>query len=210
MSDNQPKDFNLAAAGWDEKPQRRLLAAAVAAGISAAIPLSQDMQVLEYGCGTGLVGLQLAQKLGHLTAADTAHGMLLELRKKSMALGIDNVSPVLVPEDRNILPEAGFELAFTSMVLHHIEDTASLLKQFYFTVAPNGYIAIADLEKEDGSFHDNPNGIAHQGFDRPSLVQQLSQLGFVDIKDQTIHTIRKERGSGFADYPVFLITGRKP
>jgi len=81
MSAEPPRDFDQAAAAWDEKPQRRLLAAAVAAGIAAAIPLHRGMRALEYGCGTGLVGLHLAEQIGQLTAADASPGMLLELKK---------------------------------------------------------------------------------------------------------------------------------
>jgi len=182
MTEDKPKDFNKAAANWDEKPRRRQLAAAVANSIAATLPLQKGMNALEYGCGTGLVGLQLAEKLGHLTAADTAQGM----------------------------PEAGFDLVFCSMVLHHIEDTAGILKQFHYTLAPQGYLALADLDQEDGTFHDNPQGIAHNGFDRDLLTQKLEQLGFVDITNQIIHTVHKDREEGNSSYPVFLITGKKP
>jgi len=210
MTEDKPKDFNKAAANWDEKPRRRQLAAAVANSIAATLPLQKGMNALEYGCGTGLVGLQLAEKLGHLTAADTAQGMLLELRKKARSLDLDNITPLLVPADRSVLPEAGFDLVFCSMVLHHIEDTAGILKQFHYTLAPQGYLALADLDQEDGTFHDNPQGIAHNGFDRDLLTQKLEQLGFVDITNQIIHTVHKDREEGNSSYPVFLITGKKP
>jgi hypothetical protein len=60
MSDKTRRDFDKVAASWDEKPQRRLLAEAVAAGIAESVHLHRELQVLEYGCGTGLCGLQLA------------------------------------------------------------------------------------------------------------------------------------------------------
>ena len=49
MSEGVRRDFDKVAAGWDEKPQRRLLAAAVAAGIAADVHLHREMQALEYG-----------------------------------------------------------------------------------------------------------------------------------------------------------------
>ena len=64
MSRGVHRDFDKVAASWDEKPQRRLLASAVSAGIAADVPLPREMQVLEYGCGTGLCGLQLASEVG--------------------------------------------------------------------------------------------------------------------------------------------------
>jgi ubiquinone/menaquinone biosynthesis C-methylase UbiE len=209
MREKERRDFDKVAANWDEKPQRRLLAAAVAAGIAEDVPLHNGMHALEYGCGTGLVGLQLAAAVGELTAVDTSAGMLEELRKKSQSLGLENVTPLLIPADRWTLPPARFDLVFSSMVLHHIADTDALFRNFQQVLKPGGFIALADLEQEDGSFHDDPTGIAHHGFDPQALLSLLARLGFTDLRTRTVHTIRKPRGDDEATYPAFLITGRK-
>ena len=39
------------------------------------------------------------------------------------------------------------------MAMHHVEDTAHFLKTLYDHLNPGGFIAVADLDKEDGSFH---------------------------------------------------------
>lgn len=210
MTTAQFRDFDKVAANWDEKPQRRLLASAVAQGIAAAVPLHHTMRALEYGCGTGLVGLQLATEIGRLTAADASRGMLQELGKKSQELGLANVTPLLVPHEGWTLPAHDFDLVFASMVLHHISDVATLLRNFQQTLAPGGFLALADLDQEDGFFHDDVEGVAHHGFDRQELMDLLGQSGFTAMEARTVHTLRKERASGPQDYPVFLITARKP
>ncbi len=209
MNKANRRDFDKVAASWDEKPQRRLLAAAVAGGIAADIALQPGMQALEFGCGTGLVGLQLAAALGELTAADSSAGMLEELRKKSESLGLENVTPLLIPADRWTLPPASFDLVFSSMVLHHIPDTEALFRNLHQVLKPGGFLALADLEQEDGTFHDDPTGIAHHGFDPQALLRLLARLGFTDLRSRTVHTIRKPGGDEEATYPVFMITGRK-
>jgi ubiquinone/menaquinone biosynthesis C-methylase UbiE len=210
MSEGVRRDFDKVAAGWDEKPQRRLLAAAVAAGIAADIHLHREMQVLEYGCGTGLCGLQLASEVGHLTAVDTSAGMLEELRKKVRSLDLGNVTPLLISPDRWTQPAAAFDLVFSSMVLHHIETIQTLLKHFQKSLKPGGSLALADLEKEDGTFHDDPTGVAHHGFDPQALIAVLKQLGFAALNARTVHMIRKQHSDDERAYPVFLITGQKP
>lgn len=210
MSGKARRDFDKVAASWDEKPQRRMVAAAVTAGIIKSIPLHRDWQVLEYGCGTGLCGLQLASEVGHLTAADTSAGMLEELQKKCQALGLRNVTPVKISPDRWTLPDAAFDLVFSSMVLHHIEAIQTLLQHLQKTLKPGGFLALADLEQEEGTFHDDPAGVAHFGFATHALLTILEGLGFIDLKSQTIHTIRKQHGGNEHDYPVFLMTGQKP
>jgi len=210
MSKVGHRDFDKAAAGWDDKPQRRIIADAVTAGIVARVHPHRELQVLEYGCGTGLCGLQFAHEVGHLTAADTSVGMLEELQRKCQTLGLENVTPVLVAPDHWTLPAKAFDLAFSSMVLHHIDQTQPLLDNFYRALKPGGFLALADLEKEDGTFHDDPAGVAHFGFDTQALLASLQESGFTDLTSQTIHTIRKSHGDNEHIYPVFLITGQKP
>ena len=167
------------------------------------------MQVLEYGCGTGLCGLQLAPEVGQLTAVDTSAGMLEELRKKVQAFDLGNVAPILISPDRWTLPDAVFDLVFSSMVLHHIEATLTLLKHLEQSLKPGGFLALADLEKEDGTFHDDPTGVAHHGFEPQALITMLERLGITALKARTVHMINKQHGDDERTYPVFLITGRK-
>ncbi|MEJ2201007.1 MAG: class I SAM-dependent methyltransferase [Desulfuromonadaceae bacterium] len=210
MKKKQQRDFDTVAASWDEKPLRQALAEAVAQGIAADIPLSASMAALEYGCGTGLCGLRLAPAIGHLTAVDTSAGMLTELQKKLSALKLGNVTPRQISAERWELPEQAFDLIFASMVLHHIANTGELLERLKGSLKPGGFLALADLEPEDGSFHDDPSGVSHQGFDPQQLLIQLQQLGFVALKAHTVHRIPKQRDGEERPYPVFLLTGQLP
>ena len=210
MSEAKRRDFDKAAAHWDEKPFRRQLASAVASGIAASLPLGTTMQALEFGCGTGLVGLQLAASVGRLTAADTSAGMLAELEKKCQEIDLENVTPLLVPPDDWTLPADRFDLVFTSMVMHHIDETEALLRHFFQILKPGGFLALADLETEDGTFHEDPTGVVHHGFDPQALVSLLAAIGFTGMQNKTVHTVRKQRENGEAAFPVFLLTAQKP
>lgn len=209
MTNGTRRDFDKAAAGWDDNPRRRQLAAAVSAAISADVPLQPGMQALEYGCGTGLCGLQLAGEIGHLTAVDSSAGMLAELAKKVASLGLGNVTPrVVAPEDRELTAES-YDLVFSCMVLHHVVDIRTLLQDIATALKPGGFVALADLECEDGTFHDDPTGVAHHGFVPDDLIAILQQAGFIDLSARTVHTIRKERDDSAKLYPIFLVVGRK-
>ncbi len=208
--------FDEAARNWEENPRRVELAAAVARSIRDNIPLSRNMTCMEYGCGTGLVSMLLAPYLGHITAVDTSEQMLKVLEGKLSARdGINNISTYQLDLTKNNFPNdlfrEGLDLIFSSMTLHHVGPVEKLLLRFYQLLRPGGWIAVADLDKEDGDFHgrDIP-GVAHYGFDREQISRMLSKFGFEKIKILTAHKIKKNTESGASKiFPVFLALGKK-
>ena len=70
-----------------------------------------------------------------------------------------------------------------------------------------GFVALADLDSEDGSFHPpGTEGVYHHGFDRDALTGLLEAAGFEDVKFQTAVEVPKEGSS----YPIFLVVASKP
>jgi ubiquinone/menaquinone biosynthesis C-methylase UbiE len=201
-------EFDQKAAQWDAKPVRVERALAVADGIKAAVPLSPHMTALEYGCGTGLVSFALQSQLGHITLADSSTGMLTVLREKIAAANIQNMTPVQLDLITDPLPAARYQLIYTLLTLHHIPDTAKILRAFYGLLNPQGYLCVADLDKEDGTFHEDEFH-GHLGFDREELAAQARQIGFQSIYFTTaFHMIKDVQGVS-KDYPIFLMVARK-
>jgi SAM-dependent methyltransferase len=94
------------------------------------------------------------------------------------------------------------------MTLHHIPDTDRILGIFHTLLKPGGYLCIADLDREDGSFHGIEIDV-HHGFDRQALAAKAQQDGFSDIRFRTAFEIVKEQESGPRSYPVFLMAARR-
>ena len=210
QSENRSR-FDQIAAEWDDSPLRAGIATAVADAIAAAVPLSPRWNALEYGCGTGLVGVRLLPRLGHLLATDLSPGMLAVLREKAAAAGLDRISTQVLDLTTAPTPAERYDFLFTSMALHHIPDVESLVHAFGAMLVPGGWIALADLDAEDGGFHgpDVP-GVAHHGFDRTQVQRWLSEAGFTDVALRTAHTVEKTRDGETRRYPIFLATARHP
>ncbi|MGA7828713.1 MAG: class I SAM-dependent methyltransferase [Geobacteraceae bacterium] len=208
--EGKPRNFNEAAASWDEEPRRVRLASDVAEAMCREVALCSDMDVLDYGCGTGLVSLFLQPQVGSITAADTSEGMLAILREKVAARGVTNVNTVFLDPERDSLPSAGFDLLVCSMTLHHVKDSGKLLRDFYRFLRPGGRLAIADLDTEDGSFHGQGLAAAHTGFDRGRMRAMLEEAGFHETRAVTAATVEKPDARGVErTYTVFLVTARK-
>ncbi len=206
--------FDAAAAEWDNNPVRVRLAEAVGQAIARQVPLAPDMDVLDYGCGTGLLGLFLRPHVGSVTGADSSAGMLDVLQQKIAAGNLERMHTLRLDLEKDALPAQRFHLIATNMTLHHVENTPVVLRSFHALLHPGGRVAIADLDTEPGIFHGpDPQsaGVRHFGFDREEMNARLVQAGFIDPQAVTAHVVRRPiEGRGETDFPVFLITARRP
>lgn len=202
--------FDQKAHNWDT-PEKQARSARIADAIRSAVPLSEDMAVFDYGCGTGQLSFELRDEVGPITLADTSEGMLEVLRKKMKDAGAIDMTALNLDLAQAPLPEARFDLIYTAMTLHHIDDTAQILAQFYALLNPGGYLCVADLDKEDGSFHGHGAGPVHHGFARPELAKLAEGAGFSKILFTDASELKKEvEDSGERrTFSVFLMVGQK-
>jgi ubiquinone/menaquinone biosynthesis C-methylase UbiE len=200
--------FDSKARQWDENPVFQDRANQIAAAIIAAIPLNSTMRALDYGSGTGMLSFPLQEKLGHITLKDTSAGMLAVVKEKIAAWGIVNMATRLMDLTAAPIPGERYDLIYSSMTLHHIPDTNAILKAFHTPLNPGGWLCIADLDQEDGSFHGIQVDV-HHGFDRDALAAQAAQAGFTDIRFSTVFEIVKTTEAGSRAYPVFLLLARR-
>ena len=194
------RDFDAVAGNWDEEPRRVKVATEVAATIRNTLNLSTAWDALDIGCGTGLVTLSLAPQLGSITGVDSSSAMLVKLSEKVKTSGITNVKTALCDLSAGQLPEGKFHLIISAMTLHHIKDPETLLSSLRSRLYPGGWVAFADLEAEDGRFHEDPTGVFHHGFSRTELTNLLATSGFVSISVTEATLMQK----GDRMYPILL------
>lgn len=200
--------FDSKARQWDDNPVFQDRANKIAAAIQAALPLNSAMRALDYGSGTGMLSFPLQGQLSHITLKDTSPGMLAVAEEKIAAWGIPNMTTQQVDLTAAPLPDERYDLIYSSMTLHHIPDTNAMLAVFSRLLNPGGWLCIADLDKEDGSFHGSHVDV-HHGFERAALADQAAQAGFGEIDFSTVFEIAKETDTGPRAYPVFLMLARR-
>ena len=202
-------NFDERAKDWDSDPMKVNRAKTVAEAIRVAVPLTTDMSALEYGCGTGLLSFALQSDLGQITLADTLQGMLDVLAKKISASGVTNMQPVRLDLSTDPLPAQPFDLTYSLMTLHHIDDAKGMLKKFHALLKPGGWLCVSDLDKEDGTFHTDGTTDVHLGFERGELQKWVEEAGFSSVKFSTAYEIKKDIDGVERTFPVFLLTARK-
>jgi ubiquinone/menaquinone biosynthesis C-methylase UbiE len=202
-------NFDERAKDWDTDPMKVNRAKTVAEAIRGAIPLTAEMSALEYGCGTGLLSFALQPDLGQITLADTSQGMLDVLADKIFASGVGNITPLRLDLSADPLPDSPFNLTYSLMTLHHIEDAKGILQKFHALLKPGGWLCVADLDKEDGTFHTDGATDVHLGFERGELQGWVAEAGFADVKFSTVYEIKKKIQGVEKTFPVFLMTAQK-
>jgi len=206
----ETKDFDKEAATWDDEPQRVKLARGIAGAISARVKLTSDMDVLDFGCGTGLLTIALSSLVRSVTAVDSSRGMLDVLMAKVEKQNISNVKAQHVQVDNGEFLGGSYHLIVSSMTLHHVKEIGYLLNQFYMIARPAGRLCIVDLDPDDGRFHSENERVYHYGFVRAALRKAIAAAGFADVEDMTAAEVMKPVADGRMQlFTVFLMIGRK-
>ncbi|NPA60699.1 MAG: class I SAM-dependent methyltransferase [Epsilonproteobacteria bacterium] len=189
---------------WDMKSRRVQGAKRIATAIADRIDLSREMSIADFGAGTGLLSLFLSDRVGRITAIDNSPSMLEVLRDK---IGEFNCPIEILNMDitKSKIDDLKFDGIVSSMTLHHIDDIPNIFRLFYKMLDRDGFIAIADLDMEDGTFHSDNSGVFHFGFERDYLNRISQEVGFKVINFETVNRINKANG----EFPIFLMTAFK-
>ncbi|OPL14084.1 MAG: hypothetical protein AVO34_06200 [Firmicutes bacterium ML8_F2] len=204
------KQFDAKARDWDKHAGKQKIAQVFAAQVQKNVPLHPAMNLLEFGCGTGLVSMELQHQVAAITLLDTSPGMIEVLQKKINQQDITNMHPRLGDLSTITQGNERFDLIYSNMALHHVINVEQTLAQLVQLLKPCGTLCIGDLETEDGSFHqDGMQG--HHGFDCQQLATALIQLGLNIEHCYRSHTMQKTDAKGqIRNYPLFFLQACSP
>jgi len=188
---------------WDMNSKRVQNAKGIAELIVKNIKLDKSMELMDFGAGTGLLSYFVAPYVKKIVAVDNSPSMLLEFEAKCSEFACETE---VIEKDLSVESlDRIFDGVISSMTIHHLEDIIALFDKLYSMVKDGGFIAIADLDSEDGSFHSDNTGVHHHGFDREALQRIAENAGFKDVKFDLASTINKPHRS----FTVFLLTAVK-
>jgi cyclopropane fatty-acyl-phospholipid synthase-like methyltransferase len=201
----QEVDYFASKASDYESEKRRVdNVDAIAGEIVGRVHLDRGMHIADFGSGTGLLLKRLAPFVSRITAIDRSVSMNGVLRAS-----IDEIEceVEIVECDIEVDPPSHiFDGIVSSMTMHHIGDIDALFRTFYDMLRPGGFIALADLDSEDGTFHTVDTGVRHHGFDREWISRKAREAGFANVEISDASVVEKPYGL----YPVFLLTGERP
>ncbi len=194
--------FHTRASQWDKGSIRVTGAKKIADAIRENIQLTKEMEILDFGVGTGLLGFDIAKSVKKVYGVDISSKMIEALESKNTPqLNIETYTRDIIKEPL----EMNFDGLISSMTLHHIQNLEIYFATIYKIIKDDGFIAIADLQSEDGSFHSDNAGVFHFGFEKDILCKIVNDAGFKEVDFKVINTINKPHN----DFDIFLLTARR-
>lgn len=208
MASTSNRYFDRQAAFWDANPSKLERAQKTAEQIRA-LKLTQRERLIDYGCGTGLLGLQLTDYFEQVCLVDSSAEMLQVAQQKISRNQIDNAQVCQAQK----LSDIPFKASAISclMVLHHIHDLATFFREAWERLSPQGVMIIADLYAEDGSFHQDVAGFSgHNGFDTEKLSEIMTNSRLEVVTCHHYYSISKADKNGEnREYPVFILVAQR-
>lgn len=97
-----------------------------------------DMEVLEFGCGTGSTAIAHAPYVKHIRATDISAKMLEIARRKADADGVANVTFEQSAIDDFDAPAESFDAVLGLSILHLLEDKDTVIAKVHEMLKPGG------------------------------------------------------------------------
>ena len=156
--------------------------------------------VLEIGCGTGSLALEMSRDVGHIHAVDVSAEMIRIAEKKKVAQGVTNVTFHTGTLDA-VLPRlpAEFDAVWAYSILHLVDDRAGTLKTAFELLQPGGafvssnvclagrWVPYRTLIAVMRWFGKAPR--VHC-YDRKTILREIGEAGFADIEEKDVGTSR--------------------
>lgn len=175
----------------------------IAKAIIEAVDLKSTMHLMDFGSGTGLLLERISPHVRKITGIDISTSMNEQLLSKKGVLPCEVEVIEIDLESESV--EKEFDGIISSMTMHHVKDIESMFVKFYDALGDGGFLAISDLDKEDGTFHTEDTGVHHFGFDRDVIASAAEKALFKSVNIINASVVAKPHGA----YPVFLLTAVK-
>ena len=204
MSKQSENEAVQKAQQYDQRPFIQNLALGAGLALSSKVGLQSQWDVLDFGCGTGLVLQRIADNVSTAVGVDSSQGMIHVLSEKKLkhvtacCLQLSSTNTLQKHFDQHaVAASSTFDLIYSSMTLHHLTDVAATVKLLTTYLKPGGLLVAFDLEQgpESMLFHPQPVSpcVHHQGgFASDDLSTVWKGAGLKDVSCEKVHRFTKD------------------
>lgn len=144
---------------------------------------AKSKDAIDFGCGTGLVGMDLLNEFKSILFLDTSQNMINIIKQKISDSNILNASTLCFDFETAAQSSIRADYIFMAQVLLHIKDFESVLSRLYDILNFEGHLIIVDFNKNNEIVSD----MVHNGFDQEKLTDIMLKIGYKDIQTKTFY-----------------------
>lgn len=175
--------FEMIADSYDTS-ERIHIAKVASDAIREGLVDAKDKNAIDFGCGTGLVGMNLLNDFNSMLFMDTSPKMIYQIQQKIADLNIQHADTLCFDLEKEDLSGIHADYIFMAQVLLHIHDIEPVLSRLYDVLNPGGHLIIIDFNKNEEIASD----IVHNGFDQDKLADLMASIGYREIQSKTFYT----------------------
>ena len=161
--------------------------------------------LLDLGCGTGLVGVYLGRIEGHIIGVDLSEKMIEQAARHQLYSRFHRVN---VLDALRETPAEHYEAITCTDVLVYVGELAPVIPNALRILKPGGHFIFsceaAGEDEADLVLREASNRYAHKA---SAVERQCREAGFDEVTIEHLPTLRMEGGQPL---PGFLVTARKP
>lgn len=175
--------FEMIANSYDT-PERIQIAKVSSDAIHEYLVDTKGKNAIDFGCGTGLVGMNLLNNFSSILFLDTSQNMISQIKQKVSDLNIRNAGTVCFDFEKESLSDLHADYIFMAQVLLHINDVELVLSRLYEVLNVGGHLLIVDFNKNEKIVSD----MVHNGFDQIELTNIMTKIGYKNVQSKTFYT----------------------
>jgi ubiquinone/menaquinone biosynthesis C-methylase UbiE len=181
--ESKSQEFFASAAGQWDKLREELFGGASNLRALPAL-LDSTWAVADLGCGTGHVTAALAPFVARVAAVDRSGEMLQTARRRLR--DFTNVEVRRGELEALPLGAAEFDAAVLMLVLHHVADPSTVLREATRILKPGGRLLVCDMLPHDREEYRNQMGHVWLGFEEETLKGMVTAAGFNSVRIVTL------------------------
>ncbi|WP_256760398.1 class I SAM-dependent methyltransferase [Cohnella sp. WQ 127256] len=175
--------FEMIAQMYDT-PERIQIAKVSSDAIRKYVVDAKNKNAVDFGCGTGLVGMHLLNEFNSLLFLDASQNMINQIKQKISEFDIQNVDTLCFDFEKEDLADFHADYIFMAQVLLHIDDVEFVLSRLFDVLNEGGHLLIVDFDKNEKIVSD----IVHNGFNQDELTDMMTKIGYKDIQSKTFYS----------------------
>lgn len=167
-----------------DTPERIQIAKVSSDAIRGYVVDAKSKNAIDFGCGTGLVGMNLLNDFHSMLFLDTSPNMINQMNQKISDFNIRNADTICFDFEKGDLSNLRADYIFMAQVLLHIHDVEFVLSRLFNVLNEGGHLIIVDFNKNEKIVSD----LVHNGFNQAALTDMMTKIGYKDIQSKTFYT----------------------